>query len=350
MIRVLVTLAAVLCLFGPPAPVRGQGQPERVVLLEPSLWRAWKTAFVAADGRVIDNANHGISHSEGQGYGLLLAAFADDKDGFTLLWDWTRKTLGRDDGLSTWRYDPTRQAPKDDPNNASDGDILIAWALVEAFERWGDPTHRDAAARIARMVARRLTAETGLGRVLMPALAGFDRKARPDGPVVNPSYWVYPALPRLASVAGEHDWSRLNDGGLAVLRAARFGPRRLPSEWVSLSDGTAKPARGFEAVYGYNAVRIPLYLVWGGIADREVLAPFLPGPNAPPGLVTVATGQVAEPLLQPGYAAMSAVAACAVDGTRLPAALRGTGMDLYYPSTLRLLALVALAQKHPRCL
>ena len=33
-------------------------------------WTSFKTRFVKDDGRVIDNANGGVSHSEGQGWGL----------------------------------------------------------------------------------------------------------------------------------------------------------------------------------------------------------------------------------------------------------------------------------------
>ena len=36
-------------------------------------WRAYLAKFVTPDGRVVDNANGGVSHSEGQGYGLLFA-------------------------------------------------------------------------------------------------------------------------------------------------------------------------------------------------------------------------------------------------------------------------------------
>jgi len=43
----------------------------------------------------------GISHSEGQGYGMLLAVAADDRPTFDLLWGWTRAQLMlRNDGSS----------------------------------------------------------------------------------------------------------------------------------------------------------------------------------------------------------------------------------------------------------
>jgi endo-1,4-beta-D-glucanase Y len=41
--------------------------------IAPEDWAAYRDRFVMADGRVVDDANGGISHSESQGYGLLLA-------------------------------------------------------------------------------------------------------------------------------------------------------------------------------------------------------------------------------------------------------------------------------------
>src|SRR4051794_27013126 len=43
-------------------------------------WLAFRRAFVAADGRVVDSGNGGISHSEGQGVGLLFSATWDDAE------------------------------------------------------------------------------------------------------------------------------------------------------------------------------------------------------------------------------------------------------------------------------
>ena len=41
-------------------------------------WEAYKKRFVSPDGRVVDFLQGQISHSEGQGYGLLLAVLQDD--------------------------------------------------------------------------------------------------------------------------------------------------------------------------------------------------------------------------------------------------------------------------------
>ncbi len=68
-------------------------------------WRAYRERFVTPQGRVVDTGNGGISHSEGQGYGMLLAVAADDRATFERIWTWTRANLMvRDDQLLAWRW------------------------------------------------------------------------------------------------------------------------------------------------------------------------------------------------------------------------------------------------------
>jgi endoglucanase len=100
-------------------------------LTDKAAWRDYKSRFISEQGRVIDTANGGISHSEGQGYGMLLAVAADDRAGFDALWGWTRANLMvRDDELIAWRWEPDKRPAVADMNDAADGDLLVAWALT----------------------------------------------------------------------------------------------------------------------------------------------------------------------------------------------------------------------------
>ena len=95
-------------------------------------WQQYKAKFIDPSGRVIDNANGAISHSEGQGYSMLLAERFGDKDAFAKAWLWTRQNLlVRPDRLAAWRWDPTSTPHVTDTNNATDGDLFMAWALSE---------------------------------------------------------------------------------------------------------------------------------------------------------------------------------------------------------------------------
>jgi endoglucanase len=259
-----------LSLDSRPLPLGG-------ALKTPALWQAYKTRFVTDQGRVVDTGNALISHSEGQGYAMLLAIAANDRATFDRVWNWTRANLMvRDDQLIAWRWEPKQRPAVSDMNNASDGDILVAWALAEAGEFWGDPAYRAAGRRIAVEFARKLVMfKTKLGAVLLPAVSGFHADERPDGPVVNLSYYVFPAFARLDVVAPEVDWSGLIQTGLDLLAATRTAPEALPADWLSLKDWKARPADGFPAQFGYDAVRVPLYLAFAGLGERAHYEPFM---------------------------------------------------------------------------
>ena len=159
--------------------------------LQPMEWRDYAARFISPEGRVIDTGNGGISHSEGQGYGMILAAAFDDRAHFEHLWQWTHRELQvRSDALFGWKWEPGARKVTDS-NSASDGDILIAWALLRADRRWQVPAYRAAAARILDSVRGRLIASSPFGPMLLPGPQGFQHG---DAIVVNPSYWVFPAF------------------------------------------------------------------------------------------------------------------------------------------------------------
>ncbi|MEA1834750.1 glycosyl hydrolase family 8 [Methylobacterium durans] len=339
----------------------GRNAPESVsplfnALGNTSAWLAYKARFVTDQGRVVDTGNGQISHSEGQGYGMLLAVAAGDRDAFQRIWNWTRANLMvRDDSLLAWRWEPDKRPGVADTNNATDGDILVAWALVEAADAWSDMGYRVAARRIAVDIGRRTILFRVASQPLLPGMSGFSAEDRADGPVANLSYWIFPAFPRLATVAGEIDWAAVTRSGLDLLAKAQFGPSKLPTEWISMRDPAPKPAAGFPAVFSYNSIRIPLYLAWAGITDHRIHAPFSQAWAARErtGLpvVDTADGQTVEWMQEPGYEALSALEACAVSGEALPASFAAPAKtENYYPATLHLLALVAVQTRFKTCL
>ena len=236
--------------------------------IDPQAWTAYKAKFLDASGRIIDDGNGGISHSEGQGYGLLLAYLANSPADFEQIWYFTRtELLLRDDGLAAWKWDPAVTPHVTDTNNASDGDLLIAYALALAGSAWNKKDYLQSAATMARALLSHVVINAGGKTLLIPGVEGYLAPGRKDGPIINPSYWVYEAIPVMALLAPSDRWQKLTDDGLALLRSMQFGPRKLPADWVSLRAKPA-PADGFEAEFGYNAIRIPLYLARAGRNDN----------------------------------------------------------------------------------
>jgi endoglucanase len=275
--RALLTLAAAPALPAGAAPRNaspGLVEPGVAPPIQLEHWQAFCGRFLLPEGRVVDTGNGGISHSEGQGWALLCAEQMEDRETFDRLLNWTRRVLARPgDALSSWRFRPDglRGGGVDDVNNATDGDLMIAWALLRAGQRWQSPDYTAQGTAIARDVLRLLVREVGEETVLLPGAAGFEQR---EHVVLNPSYYAFPALRALAQAVPDPTWLRLAADGVALLRRARFGRWGLPADWVALPrlGGRPVPAPGWPARFSYDAVRVPLYLAWAGMGREPAAA------------------------------------------------------------------------------
>ncbi len=350
--QVWAILIGILMLVGGMMPLRAQSG---MAMIPKDAWTLYLNRYVDASGRVVDDANGGISHSEGQGYGMLLAFFADDRASFERIWSFTRtELLIRDDGLAAWRWDPDKTPHITDVNAASDGDLLIAYALARAGQSWNEPGYLASARRIARAIGRVMVVRDGSRTILLPGAVGFAAGERADGPIVNLSYWIFEALPVMKQFAPDTRWDALQQSGLDLIRAAQLGPAKLPPDWISLADGTPALAAGFPPVFGYNSLRIVLYLLRAGIRDASLLSTFqrnwLTDNDGAPAVVDIKSGRVVTRLTEPGYRMLGATLACAMSGTQIPEDLRQFQPTFYYPATLYLLSYQLIAEKYPQCL
>jgi endoglucanase len=296
-------------------------------------WAAFARQFLDGSGRIVDTGNNRVSHSEGQGYGMVMAYFAGDRDGFARMWEWTRTTLLRPDGLLSWRYVPTATPPVNDPNNATDGDILVAWALGLAGQAWGRADWSAQAAAIRAAILQRATVTLAGRRLLLPAEWGFTADG---GATLNPAYFVWPALDSFHRIAPAEGWDRIITDGTWLLTGARFGTAQLPTDWVDMAaDGTLRPARGRDPWFGFDAVRVPLYAQLGGRSGlARPAAEWWAGRRAAgqqiPAWVNVTNGATADYAASTGVQAVVALVA----GGTAPADLS----DDYYAAVLQVLA------------
>lgn len=356
--RVLQVMTALAMLAVPvsaaaPAPAAGYVVEDYMR----GAWLFYKSQFVH-DGRIVDDANGGVSHSEGQGYGMLLAVAADDQATFTDIWDWTQDNLIRPRnhdklGLAAWKWDPAATPHVADMNNATDGDLVIAWALLRAYKRWGDVDYFDDARVIAAAIATDAVESNGTNTILLPGASGFDGDDIADGPVVNLSYWVFPAIADLAVFKDIFPSRALLTTGLSLLKASQFGPAKLPADWISLAGDTPAPAAKYPQTFGYDAIRIPLYLAWMQSDDEHRLDPYLQlwtGRQPQVGVIDLATGKQSAPMDDGGYRAIADLVQCSAN--LHPAELPGQNFTLthYYPSTLDMLSLLAMVERYPQCL
>jgi len=223
------------------------------------MWVTFKNSFINANGRVIDNGNQNISHSESQGYGMLIAEYFEDKVTFDRIWRWTKANLQRkDDNLFSWKWQ-LKKPHIPDRNNASDGDILIAWALLRADKQWPNQGYDSRARNIILELQATHIKMAGEDKILLPGSYGFSFK---DRIIINPAYWVYPALNDFSRYSQQ--WSILSRSGLSILSKTLDDRHKLVPEWLEYRSGRWKPASDFGSTFGYSNYRIPLYIVWAG--------------------------------------------------------------------------------------
>ena len=303
-------------------------------------WVKYRERFVAGDGRVLDNANHEISHTEGQGWAMLLAESFGDRAAFDRIWGWTRDKLQhRDSALFSWKWDGNDRVA--DSNDASDGDILIAWALSRGARHWNEPRYGKSSRAILGDIRRKLIAPASGRLVLLPGATGFKRGQ--GAVVVNPSYYIYPAFGEFARFAPSFEWQRLRRDGLGILAEARFGRWGLTPDWINIEgDGDIALDTRFPPRFGFDAVRIPLYLIWAGEATPERLASYLDfwnvfGSKPVPAWADVKDNSVAPYAGSTGVRAIVELARTYRDPNP-PAAPSIGDSDDYYSASLTLLA------------
>ncbi|MCF4166141.1 glycosyl hydrolase family 8 [Zavarzinia compransoris] len=318
----------------------------------PVPWTDFKGRFLKPDGRIADNGNDGVSHSEGQGFAMLLAVIANDRPAFDLIWGWTRDHLRREqDALFAWRWVPGAGDPVPDRNDAADGDIFIAWALMRAGSRWEDPGLTEAGAEIRRAIREKLVIEHVGRHLLLPGVEGFRTEGeagKPGDVIVNPSYLVFPAFLAFHAAAPEEGWDRVIADGFTLLLDARFGRYGLPPDWLVVTgDGRLAPAPGWPPRFGFDAFRVALYLAWGR-APAEQFGPlrgyFTGYAGRLPAWADLATGAIAD---YQGSRGMRAVAGLVL-GVRDVAAEVTQPDDEYYAAVIALLTAAAWHDRaHP---
>ncbi|MCR5536337.1 MAG: hypothetical protein K6F05_02880 [Succinivibrio sp.] len=310
-----------------------------------NAWDDYKSRFVTKEGAVVDTYNHNMTHSESQGYGLMFALAYDDKATFDLILDWTNTHIKNPkNNLFYWAYRPQEQDPTADKNNASDGDLFIAWALLKAHKKWANIQYARQAEQIATGLIRTVITKFAGKQVLLPGENGFYYNS---SVVLNPSYFIFPAMQAIAQHTHLKRWQDLsNDCYEVVANVEKMDLKViLPPDWLNLdAQGKMIPAVEWPARSSYDAIRVPVYLYWmdphnphlkpwkdwfGRFPEKET-----------PAWVNVATGETAKYHLTSGLKTVRDLVMGTVPLTE-PVI---TAKDDYYNASLKLLCY--LAAKH----
>lgn len=201
------------------------------------LWQNYAARFIQADGRVLNSSQTAnASTSEGQSYAMFFALVGNDRARFDQLWRWTQANMAGSDinqRLPAWLWgkNASGQWGVLDANSATDADLWVAYALLEAARAWHVPQYRADAQRVLANVEKDLIVRVpGLGKMLLPGPVGF---AFPGGLWrFNPSYQVLAQLRRFHAERPHGGWNEVADSNAKMLADPHINPRGLAANWV----------------------------------------------------------------------------------------------------------------------
>ena len=248
------------------------------------FYRKWKAKYlvpslvpgqfyVRVDEEEKEKGPKKIAVSEGQGYGMLIAAFMAGADPqaheiFEGLWRYAcAHPSAHNPRLMAWKQVEGERTLPDDLDSATDGDIDIAEALLLADAQWrrlGKYYYRDEArALIAAIKRNEINAKTW-----MATLGDWVT----DGPMyfcTRTSDFLPGHFRSFQRLTGDTDWSRMIDSGYTMfnrLQSGSAGKTGLLPDFFLIVDGEPRTPKGkvlegkHDGHYSYNACRVPLRL------------------------------------------------------------------------------------------
>lgn len=242
-----------------------------------ATYNRWQSHYIKQDkaGRSYINSSDDKSYqtgiSEAQGYGLYIVATASqrgiDRDGqkrFDSLYDYYKANNSRGTHLMSWyqKYDTSSNLLSKDDNNATDGDLYAAHALIQASQAYQNK--KDYYMSEAKAI---------LSDILK-------YNYNPDKEILTTGNWVEKNTPaynafrssdvipmffeEFAKTTGDKRWLRISQSMTSKLNDMSKSTRSgLVSDMVSVEGRVPTPIRlgsDDDTLYGYNAVRVPVVL------------------------------------------------------------------------------------------
>ncbi|XRD81513.1 cellulase [Dyella halodurans] len=293
-------------------------------------WESFKHTTMSDDGRVIDNSSpQQITVSEGQSYALFFALVANDRATFDRVLNWTQNNLAQGDlttHLPAWiwgRLEAKAGAGGNqdktaapawgviDANAASDADLWIAYALLEAGRLWHERSYTALGTVLARNILAKETAVLpSLGRTLLPGPVGFHPQE--DVWRLNPSYVPLQVVRHMATALPDQaEWKAVFDSSVKLV--TETAPHGFSPDWVLYRrDQGFLPDEASKAEGAYNAIRVYL---WAGMLAPDApsraaalgafhpLADFVVAHGFPPERVDTRTGTAGSNAGNEGFSA-----------------------------------------------
>lgn len=233
-------------------------------------WDNFKTSYIQPDGRVVDHQNNHITHTEGIGYAMFFSVCHNDKETFQKLNHWLENNMPKNEqGLYPWKWGENEKKVWTvlDTNNATDGDMWIAYAWLCASKKFKDEKYRNKALELIQSIQVHLIRTVDNHKFLLPGIKGFETNTTIT---INPSYSIPFIFDAFYIESHNMIWNDLKYDALALLNL-RYSTFRLHSDWIVYDKEIhAFSLHLLRPYFSYDAIRIPLFWsIWSKLNPGE---------------------------------------------------------------------------------
>lgn len=319
----------------------------------------WKKAYFKAcpDGKLAGIWNGGGVVSEGIGYGMLITANAGTQEDFDAVNAFYEKGSKSEKGLLNWTctFDAAACSVVCTGNGATDADLDIAAALLQAGQRWGG-SYSAKALTLIKALRNSVVETCGSIRAIRPG-DKWGGCTEGKGGLINPSYYAPAYYRAFAKVdtEGAATWNQLVEDTYPLWTLGWKGHPNKTFLWPDAQkwNGTAfENGEGF-AGNGYDACRVPWRIAtdyaWSGEPRAQVLLTQISQEIDGSSLTTNSQGGAAYPANSAfiGSLSLAGIAVSQAKADTYFAAWMAAKKDddPYFQGTLRMLYLLVAAGK-----
>lgn len=231
-----------------------------------TMYKRYMTTFSKKNGsdqmyiNTTDSTSSLMSLSESQGYGMVFTALAGKQSDYDKLLLFFQKHQYSDTGLMAWKINMSSGISED--NNATDGDLWIAYSLFKAYDRWGDKSYLAAGKTLASDILK----YDYNSKTEMLTTGNWATSGSTAYYVVRTSDILPAFFTEINKYADDSRWSEINASSLKIAQqVSAANDSGLFPDVVVYKDGQTtlpkvSPLDGSSNYYSYNACRVPLNL------------------------------------------------------------------------------------------
>lgn len=210
--------------------------------------------------------------SEAQGYGMLISVIAGENNidsaekDFNDLYNYYLNQVNYSTNLMNWKQEITTTASSDSKENATDGDLYIAYSLIRAYKLWGNQDYKKSAETILNSILKYNYNED----LKILTLGSWVSKDSKEFQVFRSSDVIPMFFKEFRDFSKDVVWEEISNHMVSYVNDVSSSSKSgLVSDMIVVSNGKGTVPDGIvissetDMQYSWSACRVPMQLYYG---------------------------------------------------------------------------------------